>query len=213
VVTDGPGRDKEPLGDLDVGVTAADQAENLALTLGQPCGWRSGDRPGMDRGWTGAGRCRPPPSAPIGIASRSQCRSTTAAAARKVVSQMSAARFAISKAMVAHRAQPRCRDSPIPAATRAMARARKKQGADQHKTGGRPAHGAELMLRACLDAPEPVEEPSGPEQGVAADSCECGSGDEHHGDDADVKVQDLPLQMSPSWRPVSLAFASFDVSN
>jgi hypothetical protein len=58
VVTDGPGRNKEPLGDLGVGVTAADQAENLSLTLGQPGGWRSGGRPG----WTG---CRPLPTTTI----------------------------------------------------------------------------------------------------------------------------------------------------
>jgi hypothetical protein len=104
-------------------------------------------------------------------------------------SGMPAARFAISKAMVAHRAQPRCRDSPIPAAIRAMARASKNRG---------PASPcAELMLRACLDAPEPVGEPSGPEQGVAAGSCECGSGDDHHGDDADVEVQDLPRHDEP----------------
>jgi len=64
VVTDGPGRDKEPLGDLGVGVTAADQAENLTLTLGQPGGVAAGGAPGptgMDRmpaaagepGWLG----------------------------------------------------------------------------------------------------------------------------------------------------------------
>lgn len=57
MVTDGPGRDKELLGDLDVGVTAADQAENLTLTLGQPGGVAAGGAPGADRDGPDAGRC------------------------------------------------------------------------------------------------------------------------------------------------------------